>query len=318
MTTPTTTSSASSQFNPTSIGPENVLTPFPGGTSVFSPSSVWNAPLSATAPLDPNSTQLSAALGAEVWKEEVARTGPWINTNSWSVPVYTVGSAVPSVYVKLDSYAPALQQEFAAVPVPADAHGAAGSDESMVVYQPSSDTLWEFWGAQHEQDGWHARWGGEMTHVSTSPGYFPAPYGASGTSLPLLGGLITIKELESGQIDHALAFAIPNTAAGRFAWPAQRGDGTTIGPSAIPEGTHFRINPNVNLNSLGLSPVGLMIARAVQRYGMIVRDTGGNFSFYAEDPTTTSSNPYGQIFGGQYPNTLLQGFPWDHLQVVAP
>jgi hypothetical protein len=246
------------------------------------------------------------------------QTGPWINTNSWSVPVYTVGADVAPAHVTLDKYSPSLQQAFNSVPIPSNAHSAAGGDESLVIYQPSTNTLWEFWLAQREANGWHAAWGGKMTNVSANPGYYPNDFGGSGTSLSLLGGLITINQLKSGEIDHALAIAIPNTEKGVYTWPAQRSDGTTVGPTGIPEGTRFRIKPNVNLNTLGLTPAGLMIARAVQRYGMIVRDTGGNFAFYAEDPTTTPGDPYGQLFQGKYPNQVLQNFPWHDLQVVAP
>jgi hypothetical protein len=127
---------------------------------------------------------------------------------------------------------------------------------------------------------------------------------------------MTIKELQAGQIDHALAFGIPNTAT-NFRWPAQRGDGHTTGSAAVPQGTHFRIDPSVDLTKLGLTPLGLVIARAAQKYGFVVRDTSGCVTVYAEDPGTTGSDPYGQLFGGRWPFEVLAGFPWDRLQVVA-
>ena len=30
------------------------------------------------------------------------------------------------------------------------------------MYQPSTDTLWEFWLMRRAADGWHARWGGKL------------------------------------------------------------------------------------------------------------------------------------------------------------
>jgi hypothetical protein len=300
------------------IGPLDVVNQFPIELKAFAPTSFWNAALPATAPLAPDSARMATALSAEVRREIRLRTGPWINTNEWSVPVYTVGAGVPAVRVTLDNRSASLQRDFDAVPIPANARAAGGSDHHLTIYQPATDTLWEFWGARRSATGWRAAWGGKMTSVSTNPGYFPAPYGASGTSLPLIGGLMTIHELETGQVDHALAIAIPNTAQDRFVWPAQRGDGRTTGETAIPEGTRFRIDPSLNLDTLGLSPVGLAIARAVQRYGMVVRDTGGNFAFYAEDATPSGGKAYGKIFGPHYPNALLDRFPWSRLQVVAP
>ena len=259
-----------------------------------------------------------AALNGELQKEILGITGPWINTTQYSVPVYTVGSNVPLVHVTLDTTAPQLQSDFNAVPIPAGAHVAGGSDESLVVYQPATDSMWEFWLMHQAPNGWHARWGGKISHVSTNPGYLPNPYGGTASSLPLVGGLITAKELASGQINHALSLALPNTAAGRFTWPAQRTDGRDTGADAIPEGTRFRINPNVNLSALHLTPAGLAIARAAQRYGIIVNNTSSCIVFYAEDPVTMSSNPYPGLFGGLYPNQALSGFPWQALQVVTP
>jgi hypothetical protein len=305
---------------PLGIGLLDVVTPYPSGARLFAPTSFWNRALPDGEPLDPRSDELTSRLRAEVWKEmtKVPASGPWINTNSWSVPVYTVGRDVPRVHVTLDVGVVQLQRDFDAVPIPANAHASAGTDRHLVIHQPSTDTFWEFWHAQKLADGWHAAWGGKMTNVSSNPGYFPNPLGASATSLPLLGGLATVAELKAGKIDHALAIAIPNTDAARVTWPAQRGDGRVTGATAIPQGTHFRIDPSVDLTKLRLTPVGLAMARAVQRYGMVVRDSSDCFTFYAEDSTTTSSNPYPQILGGLYPHEALRNFPWDRVQVVAP
>src|SRR5207253_7504664 len=120
------------------------------------------------------------------------------------------------------------------------------------IYQPATDTMWEFWAMYQAADGWHAAWGGRMDHVSENPGYFDGSYGATATGLPLLGGLIRPDEMAAGQIDHALALAIPQAKRGTVVWPAQRGDGVATGPNAIPEGTRFRIDPSVDIDALNL------------------------------------------------------------------
>jgi hypothetical protein len=289
----------------------------PLGQRLFGPNSFWNAPLAPDVSLAPDAAALVASLNREVSSETAARTGPWINTDSYSVPVYTVGADVPRVHVTMDVWAPKLQADFDSVPIPDGAQPAGGADRHLTIYQPSTDTLWELWLASREPDGWHARWGGKMTGVSTNPGYFDSPYGATATSLPLLGGLITIEELKRGEIDHAIAVAIPNTAAATYTWPAQRGDGTTAGAGGIPEGTRFRIDPDLDLSKLHLSRTGLVIARAAQKYGIVVRDTSGCVAFYAEDPVA-SWNIYPWLFDWAYPNDALSEFPWSSLQVVSP
>jgi hypothetical protein len=279
----------------------------------FAPSSVWNAPLSSSAPLSASSGALVSEL-----QRQVTAYGSWINTWQYSTPVYTVPATQPAVRVQLDTSYPSLQSDFAAVPLPADARPASGSDAHLTVYQPSSDTLWEFWKLAKLTDGWHARWGGKMTSVSTNPGYFPAPLGATATSLPLLGGLMRISELQAGRIDHALSLAIPAPKAKEFVWPAQRTDGSSTLADAIPEGTRFRLDPNLDVATLGLPPVAAQMALAAQRYGIIVRDRAGAVTFYAEDASPTGTNPYPTLFQGRYPNQVLAKFPWGRLQVVAP
>jgi hypothetical protein len=280
----------------------------------FAPSSVWNAPLPDNAPLTAN----SAALVAEL-QRQVTTYGTWINTRQYSTPVYTVPADQPRVRVTLDTFMPALQDAFASVPIPSDAVPAQGSDAHLTVWQPSTDSLWEFWKMRLASDGWHARWGGAMSGVSTSPGYFPAPFGATGTSLPLLGGLMRVSELQAGRIDHALAIAIPQAQAQQFVWPAQRTDGASTFADAIPEGTRLRIDPRLDVASLGLPPVGLAMARAAQRYGIVVRDQAGAVTFYGEDSTPMPApNPYTALYAGKYPNNILAKFPWGRLQMVAP
>jgi hypothetical protein len=61
------------------------------------------------------------------------------------------------------------------VPIPAAAKPAEGTDQHMVVWQPSTNTMWEFWHAQDVNGAWHARWGGRMTDVSSSPGFSQQP-----------------------------------------------------------------------------------------------------------------------------------------------
>ena len=96
----------------------------------------------------------------------------WFNTTSYSVPVYVVGAHQPTQRVKLDTWGPDLQQAFSAVPIPRAARAAVGTDKSLSIWQPSTNRLWDFWLMRRVKGKWHARWGGEMDNVSSSPGYF--------------------------------------------------------------------------------------------------------------------------------------------------
>jgi hypothetical protein len=227
------------------------------------------------------------------------------------------------------SWKAGLQQTFQAVPIPPTAKPAIGPDAHMTIFQPSTDRLWEFFKASKQADGWHAAFGGAIESVSRSPGYFDTNswpglsepwWGATATSLPVIAGTMMIDELTAGVIPHALAMNIPWAKPKTYSLPAQRTDGGSTDPNAIPEGARFRLDPTLDIDSLNLPPMTRMMAKAAQRYGMIVRDqTGHAISFFAENPAPSGTNPYtspGGFYGGPNPTAVMQAFPWDRLQLV--
>ena len=302
-------------------------TAMPDG-QLFAPTSFWNERLPATTALDPNSTALVQALVAEVGRERAAGKGPWISASSGSTPLYRVGRTQRRVRVRLQNPGnhggKALQRAFASVPIPTDAKAAIGPDRHMTVWQPSTDTLWEFFGARRRSGAWEAQWGGAIRQVSRSPGYYThtawpgATYnwGATASSLPVVAGTMLLDELQAGRIDHALAMNLPAPRAGVFAWPAQRTDGTGD-PATLPEGARLRLDPTLDVGALQLPKLTRMIALAAQRYGFVVRDqTHNGISLFAENPSQFPGHPYQRYFRGRTPPELLARFPWDRLQLV--
>ena len=263
-------------------------------------------------------------------RRQVGTYGSYINTTSWSVPVYNVKADHPTVRVQLvnKSYPSspthvALQEAWEQVPMPPNARPATGTDMHLVIYQPETDRMWEFYRLAKQADGrWTAAYGGYIDDVSANPGTYTQPYpgwGATATSIPLQAGLMRIKELEAGNIDHALALALPDTRKDAWSWPAKRSDGQIADVNAIPEGTRFRIPSHVDLSVIPMSPIVRQMARAVKRYGMVVRDGAGSVAFYGEDPTPTGTNPYAGatgFFGGKSPSVLMAQFPWDKLVAI--
>jgi hypothetical protein len=313
---------------PASTAP--IAPPVKPATRLFAPNSVWNAPLAADAPLDPANATLTNTLRSTAAQNMSAGWGPWIATGETS-PLYVVPANQPTVPVRLDAgaWATGLQQTFGSVPIPATAQPAAGPDAHMTVWQPSTDKLWEFFKASKRADGWHASFGGAMNNASESPGYFDASswpglsqpvWGATATSLPVIAGTMMISELQAGVIPHALAVNIPWAKPKAYSLPAQRTDGASTDPNAIPEGARFRIDPTVDLSKLAMPPLTRMMAVAAQRYGMIVRDqTGHAISFFAENPSQYATNPYTSpagFYGGPNPTAVMRAFPWQYVQLV--
>ena len=274
-----------------------------------------------------------------------------VNIDKYAPPLFVVGPDVPTVRVKAEraedpgwSFEP-FQTQLAEVPLPDDFMPSPGTDGEAIIYQPSSGRYWELWRAEktgrtvensagRAVDEWRAAWGGRIEDLGSSPGYFAAAspgapkFGTTATGLPLLAGLMTIAEQRAGVIRHPLYISLVETRRGVWMHPAQRTDGQIDDEDAIPEGATFRLPLDLDLNALGLGPYCLMIARAVQEFGMVVRDKSGAVVFCAENPLAPAdaTHPYygrDGILGcpngeftwscGADTNNRLLNFPWSSL-----
>jgi hypothetical protein len=324
----------------------------------FAASSFWNTPLPADTPVSTNSAAYVNEVTNQLCYGATAATSSMtgacttggseygnLNTARWSSPFYVVPADQPCVPVILNasssssattSLATQLRQGTckgagSGVPIPANAVPAGGTDAHLAVYQPSSNTLWEFWRlstpannapdagllpwsgtvSSYGDNQWHAVWGGVMNNVSTSSGVFPNPYGGWTTGLSLLGSVVRIEQLEAGQINQVIAIGgindpldenvIPANTPGAtdgISWPANRSDGANTNDLALPEGLRFRLPANLNLAQYNLTPVAMAIAVAAQKYGLVIDASGdgGPIGFNLGDPTPYTvaglPNPY--------------------------
>ncbi len=298
---------------------------------VFAASSTWYTPIPANVTLNAN----SAAMVQDFLNQKPTTVyGGTVNVNTkyYSSPIFIAPAGAATRKVTqwdcqkkgyLDGN---LAIQFAAVPIPANAQASLGTDAEMTIYQPSTNTLWELWRAEKNLDGtWRACWGGRMQNVSSNPGHFPTYFGTTATSLPFIAGQITAEELKRGEIRHAIGISLRFAALPSvFSWPAQRSDG--VGGGLIPQGTRFRLDPTINVDSLNMHPMGKIIAKAAQKYGFIVWDTAGAISIRAQnvisytalgqpDPYHSSATHVG-LFGTTGDYDILKNFPWNRLQFL--
>ena len=294
----------------------------------LSPSSFYRQKVTK-APLASNSARTVALLAkyvADNWGGSAA-----FNAYQYNSPVYTVPANQPKVRVAFDDcqkkgYTPANlfsgRGQFLDVPVPANAVPAKGTDGEMSIYDPAADKLWEFWQMRRTATGWSACWGGRIDKLSTSQPIFTHPYGATATGIALAGGMVTATDIRRGRIDHAIPVAVIGAARfDRFSWPANRSDGNSTLPDAVLEGQRLRLDPKVKVDSLDLTPIGQMVARAAQEYGFVVVDKGGAVAVIAEsgepEKARTGSNPWDRLLGGS-DSRALRNFPWNRMQAIRP
>ncbi|MDP2246670.1 MAG: DUF4124 domain-containing protein [Nitrosomonadales bacterium] len=293
---------------------------------VFASTSFWYQPIPKNVPLHPK----SAEFNADFLRQKAAYYGTVnVNTKEYASPVYTVAANVPTVKVtewdcqKKGFSAKELIPQWSAVPIPSYAVPSKGTDAEMTIYQPSTDTVWEFWQARKVKGKWQACWGGRMQNASRNNGVFPGQYGTTATSLPFLGGQVTAEELRRGEINHAIGISLVEVEHHDiYSWPANRSDGFNPKkiPNRIPEGIRLRLDPSVDVDSLKMSRAGKIIAKAAQKYGFVIWDKAGAISIRMQNSLTYTSqglpDPYPELFENKPNYAVLNGFPWDRLQFL--
>jgi len=118
---------------------------------------------------------------------------------------------------------------------------------------------------------------------------------ADAAGLPIAAHLFSADEVKAGSIEHAIRFILPNALmrANTYVHPATHSTGATAGgASAPPYGARLRLKASKDIS--GLSAGAQVVARALQRYGMILSD-GGNLTFtgMADDYTTAKWSEVG-------------------------
>ena len=300
-------------------------------TNQFSRSGPWNTKLPRDVPLASN----SAAIVANIKEDKDNNFQVWaFNAHTWSSPVYRVGPHTPrlrwtfSDCLGLPHLAPVIADTLSSVPTPPGMLVSQGTDNEVAIYQPSTDTYWDFWRAEQDADGnWSACWGGKIENYSRNPGIFTNPLGAVATGLPLGAFLIRISELRRGRIDHAINILTVRVRANCVSWPANRNDGNTEGVDFPCEGQRFRLDPAFDIRTLH-SPGARIVARAMQEYGLIMTDKAGSLATQAEDPRPYMAHnggvdPYDEFFDPNHerpPDTYswagLAEIPVDRLQAL--
>lgn len=294
-------------------------------SSPFAPGSFWTARADGDVPLDPASDTYVAELIDQIDQYYGKAT---LNYDTYSTPIYTVDADQPTTDVGFHNCQDknTVANEFIAqlrdIPIPDHAVPAPGTDAAMVIWQPATDTMWDLWKVQRHKGGVRACWGGRLDDVSTTNGVYPRPYGTSASGVAMYHAIARIDELQAGRINHMVGLSLPRIRADEFVWPANRTDGRHPGARHIPEGQRFRLDPDLDLDTLDLHPIARTYADAIQRYGLIVRDISGVVAFGAENPIGVTAagepDPYPALLDDTRRIRLFDNFPWRHLQAIDP
>ena len=234
----------------------------------FASTSPWNVPIGSGARFasasDPSTLDVQALSGVN------------IDAGAYSQPIYRA-SATDPLRTVTDSHGSTQYR------IPDAATPAQGSDADLHVVDPTDHWVDECWKAQRLPTG-------DLScgyHVRTDLTGSGVVGGVRAAGVSAVGGLIRQWELDSGQIHHTIALALPFAAqAGGPIWPATAQDTNAASYRGhIPLGSLLAIPSSVDVTTLGLSPGGLVLARALQDFGAYDVDSTGTGVPGASTPT---------------------------------
>jgi hypothetical protein len=204
--------------------------------------------------------------------KHLGRTAPV--HSDFSMPYVTVPSSQPRVPVKFFYWRESDRERY---PIPANAPVEPGTpDRHVLVLDRDNCRLYEVYKARKEAGGKRWRAGsGAIWNLRVNHFRPPGWTSADAAGLPILPGLARYDEVKRGEIDHAIRFTaepLRNT----YVYPATHSDGRTRSRRAPPMGSRFRLRPNFDTSRF--PPQSRVILEALKRYGMILADSGAQFS----------------------------------------
>jgi len=286
----------------------------------FEADSWWNSAVPANAPHNPHQTAILGYL----------RTGPdnaggclrlaGSHENPWGQPVYWARPGDTAYDIGgVDGRRP---PELDHLRIPAGAEPADNSDGSMSVFDLAAGYVTLLTDAHHDRasDQWSASGAtvtylasnglDDRTSLSDDPRNKGTHRGNNGAT-----SVVRWDEVRAGAVDHVLKVSSGPELSQRFGFPmtGSDGDASANDPAIPPEGLRLRIKPSVDVTKFHLDRQALVIAQALQTYGMYLGDGGGTTALKLED---TASEGRGQVW--DVTNQDLCGLPfspayWDVL-----
>jgi len=244
------------------------------GRRPFPDDNPWNTAVDR-APVDPNSDALIASIG--LTKGLHPDFGANYLGGPFGIPYVVVAGSTPSVTV---TFSYAAESDPGPYPIPPDAPIEGGSassgDRHVLVIDRDDWKLYELFSAfpVPSSSGWTA--GSGAIFDLSSDALRPAGWtSADAAGLPIFPGLVRYDEVvERGEIRHALRFTVVHSRRA-YVNPARHWASSDTSASRPPMGMRVRLKQSYDTS--GFPPSARVILRALQTYGMIVADNGGDW-----------------------------------------
>lgn len=256
----------------------------------FAETSFWNQPIGDSVEYDAKSKYYISLL-----KKDHSHQNFGINLNNYTIPIYEVDSTIQLIKVgKHPDYNFNHHPDFDSmgVPIPPDFRPSPGSDQHATIIDRNRNLAWDMFLVEKDSSGNWVSCTGVLVPLDGSgilnkndfnvkddeSIHFYGPSRAAG--VPSFAGTIMYEEVMSGEIKHKLSCALRFVALKEYVFPAIWTDGNFKG--GIPEGSVIQLDPDLDLSQFNLLPGEIVVAKALQKYGMVVVDFAAGNVLYGE------------------------------------
>ena len=269
-----------------------------GGCPVLPADNIWNTPVD-TLPVLANSATMVSTIGASRGFHADFGAGMW-DGGPIGIPFITVPGTQPK-YPASFLYDDESDPGPYAVPLNAPIEGGANAtgDRHAIAVDTTSCILYELYRAFPQASSWTADSGAifDLRSNALRPLTWTS---ADAAGLPIMPGLVTVDEVLSGEIRHAIRFTVPQTRR-EFVWPARHYASSLTGTQYPRMGERFRLKASFNIAPY---PADVqVILRAMKKYGIILADNGSAWFISGKpDPRWNDDNlrTLSQLLGSNF------------------
>ena len=242
------------------------------GVQIFPSDNPWNTDIS-TAPVDPDSDQLIASIGAD--RGLHPDFGTFWEGQPIGIPYIVVRRGQPRVPISF--YYPD-ESDRGPYPIPANSPIEGGErsngDRHILILDRDAQTLFEIFDARRVRGGWSAG-SGAIFHLDSNELRPSGWTSADAAGLPILPGLVRYDEVMiAGEIKHALRFTVSRSRRA-YVPPATHFASSNSNSALPPMGMRVRLKAAVDITSYP-APVQVILL-ALKKYGMFVADNGSDW-----------------------------------------
>ncbi len=243
-----------------------------GSCAVLPANNIWNTPVD-TLPVLSNSSSMVTTIGSGTGLHPDFGAGTW-NGGPIGIPFITV-PATQTKYPASFYYADESDPGPYAVPQNAPIEGGSNStgDRHAIAVDTGNCILYELYNAFPQTSSWQADSGAIFNLRSNA--LRPAGWtSADAAGFPIMPGLVTVEEVQSGEIRHAIRFTASRTRR-EYVWPARHFASSLTGSQYPRMGERFRLKASFDVTPY--PPEVQVILRAMKRYGIVLADNGSNW-----------------------------------------